>query len=57
MGYHVCFLDLQNTRAIEPLKDAVIPSPDDVVKQVRVGRQPNSRTARRSLICNGMPPL
>jgi N-acetylmuramoyl-L-alanine amidase len=38
------FLDLQNTRAIEPLKDAVIPFPDDVVKQVRVGRQPNSRT-------------
>ena len=38
------FLDLQNTRPIEPLKDAVIPFPDDVVKQVRVGRQPNSRT-------------
>ena len=38
------FLDLQNTRAIEPLKDAVIPFPDDVVKQVRIGRQPNSRT-------------
>jgi N-acetylmuramoyl-L-alanine amidase len=38
------FLDLQNTRAIETLKDAVIPFRDDVVKQVRVGRQPNSRT-------------
>ena len=38
------FLDLQNTRAIEPLKDAAIPFPDDVVKQVRIGRQPNSRT-------------
>jgi N-acetylmuramoyl-L-alanine amidase len=38
------FLDLQNTRAVETLKDAVIPFPDDVVKQVRVGRQPNSRT-------------
>jgi N-acetylmuramoyl-L-alanine amidase len=38
------FLDLQNTRAIEPLKDAVIPFPDDLVKQVRIGRQPNSRT-------------
>jgi N-acetylmuramoyl-L-alanine amidase len=38
------FLDLHNTRAIEPLKDAVIPFPDDVVKQVRIGRQPNSRT-------------
>jgi N-acetylmuramoyl-L-alanine amidase len=38
------FLDLQNTRPIEPLKDAAIPFPDDVVKQVRIGRQPNSRT-------------
>jgi N-acetylmuramoyl-L-alanine amidase len=38
------FLDLHNTRAIEPLKDAVIPFPDDVVKQVRIGRQPHSRT-------------
>ena len=38
------FLDLQNTRAIEPLKDAVIPFPDDVVKQVRIGRQPKERT-------------
>jgi N-acetylmuramoyl-L-alanine amidase len=38
------FLDLHHTRAIEPLKDAVIPFPDDVVKQVRIGRQPNSRT-------------
>jgi N-acetylmuramoyl-L-alanine amidase len=38
------FLDLQNTRAVETLKDAVIPFADDVVKQVRVGRQPNSRT-------------
>ena len=38
------FLDLQNTRTVETLKDAVIPFPDDVVKQVRIGRQPNSRT-------------
>jgi N-acetylmuramoyl-L-alanine amidase len=38
------FLDLQNTRAVETLRDAVIPFPDDVVKQVRVGRQPNQRT-------------
>jgi N-acetylmuramoyl-L-alanine amidase len=38
------FIDLQNTRAVETLKDAVIPFPDDVVKQVRIGRQPNSRT-------------
>jgi len=38
------FLDLQNTRAIEPLRDAAIPFPDDVVKQVRIGRQPKERT-------------
>jgi N-acetylmuramoyl-L-alanine amidase len=38
------FLDLHNTRAIEPMKDAVIPFSDDLVKQVRIGRQPNSRT-------------
>jgi N-acetylmuramoyl-L-alanine amidase len=38
------FLDLQNTRAIESLKDAVIPFSDDVVKQVRIGRQPRERT-------------
>jgi N-acetylmuramoyl-L-alanine amidase len=38
------FLDLQNTRAIEPLTNAVIPFPDDVVKQVRIGRQPRERT-------------
>ncbi len=38
------FLDLQNTRAVETLKDAVIPFPDDVVKQVRIGRQPKERT-------------
>jgi N-acetylmuramoyl-L-alanine amidase len=38
------FLDLHNTRAVEPLKDAVIPFSDDLVKQVRIGRQPNSRT-------------
>jgi N-acetylmuramoyl-L-alanine amidase len=38
------FLDLHNTRTIEALKDAVIPFSDDLVKQVRIGRQPNSRT-------------
>jgi N-acetylmuramoyl-L-alanine amidase len=36
------FLDLQNTRAVESLKD--IHFSDDVVKQVRIGRQTNSRT-------------
>jgi N-acetylmuramoyl-L-alanine amidase len=38
------FLDLQNTRAVETLRDAAIRFPDDVVKQVRIGRQPNQRT-------------
>jgi N-acetylmuramoyl-L-alanine amidase len=38
------FVDLSNTRAAEDLKDATIPFPDGVVKQVRVGRQLNSRT-------------
>ena len=38
------FVDLSNTRAAEELKDATIPFPDGVVKQVRVGRQLNSRT-------------
>jgi N-acetylmuramoyl-L-alanine amidase len=36
------FIDLQNTRAIESLKDAVYA--DDVVKQVRIGRQTDART-------------
>jgi N-acetylmuramoyl-L-alanine amidase len=38
------FLDLQNTRAVNALQDAVIPIGDDVVRQVRVGRQLDSRT-------------
>ena len=38
------FVDLSNTRAAEDLKDATIPFPDGVVRQVRVGRQLNSRT-------------
>jgi N-acetylmuramoyl-L-alanine amidase len=38
------FVDLSNTRAADDLKDATIPFPDGVVKQVRVGRQLNSRT-------------
>ena len=38
------FVDLPNTRAAEPLKDATIPFPDGPVKQVRVGRQLNART-------------
>jgi N-acetylmuramoyl-L-alanine amidase len=38
------FIDMQNTRAAEPLKDASLPFQDDVVRQVRVGRQLNGRT-------------
>jgi N-acetylmuramoyl-L-alanine amidase len=38
------FIDLSNTRAAEALKDATIPFPDGPVRQVRVGRQLNSRT-------------
>jgi len=38
------FVDLANTRAADALKDATIPFPDGPVRQVRVGRQLNSRT-------------
>ena len=38
------FIDLQNTRAVEALSGAVSPFTDDVVKQVRVGRQLDQRT-------------
>ena len=38
------FIDLRNTQAVEGLKDATVPFPDDVVKQVRIGRQPDNRT-------------
>lgn len=38
------FIDLRNTRAVDALKDAIITFEDDVVRQVRVGRQPDSRT-------------
>jgi N-acetylmuramoyl-L-alanine amidase len=38
------FVDLQNTRAVDALKDATLPFPDDVVRQIRVGRQLDRRT-------------
>jgi len=38
------FIDLQNTRTSDALKDVVIPFADDVVKQVRIGRQADART-------------
>ena len=33
------FVDLQNTRVVDPLKDAIIAFPNDVVRQIRVGRR------------------
>ena len=38
------FVDLRNTQPIEPLRDSTIPFPDDVVRQARIGRQPDNRT-------------
>ena len=38
------FVDLRNTQAVEALKDATITFADDVVRQARIGRQPDSRT-------------
>jgi N-acetylmuramoyl-L-alanine amidase len=38
------FIDFDNTRPVEAIKDATIPFPDDVVRKVRIGRQTESRT-------------
>jgi N-acetylmuramoyl-L-alanine amidase len=38
------FIDFENTRPVEAVKDATIPFPDDVVRKVRIGRQTESRT-------------
>ena len=43
------FVDLHNARAAETLKDVTIPFPDDVVRQIRVGRQIDSRTRWSSI--------
>src|SRR4051812_16346094 len=37
------FIDMQNTRASDGLRDAMLPFADDVVRQIRVGRQLNGR--------------
>ena len=37
-------IDLSNTRTVDALKDATIPFPDEVVRQARIGRQPDNRT-------------
>jgi N-acetylmuramoyl-L-alanine amidase len=38
------FIDFDNTRPVEAIKDATIPFGDDVVRQVRIGRQTETRT-------------
>ena len=38
------FIDLKNTRAVDELKDATLGFPDEVVRQIRVGRQLDART-------------
>ena len=38
------FVDLQQTRAVDALKDATLAFDDDVVRRIRVGRQLNVRT-------------
>ena len=38
------FVDLKNTRAVDELKDATLAFPDDVVRNIRVGRQLDART-------------
>jgi N-acetylmuramoyl-L-alanine amidase len=38
------FVDLQNTHAVEGLRDAVLAFPADAVKQIRVGVHPDART-------------
>jgi N-acetylmuramoyl-L-alanine amidase len=38
------FIDLRNTQAVGGLKDATLPFPNDVVRQIRVGWQSDNRT-------------
>ena len=38
------FVDLRNTEAVDALRDATIAFQSDVVRQARVGRQPDNRT-------------
>jgi len=49
------FIDLQNTRPVEALKDVTQSFPDDVVRQIRVGRQLGART-RVVLDLTDVPP-
>jgi N-acetylmuramoyl-L-alanine amidase len=43
-GAHRVFIDLQNTRPVEALKDVTQSFTDDLVRQIRVGRQIGTRT-------------
>jgi N-acetylmuramoyl-L-alanine amidase len=38
------YIDFDNTRPVEAIKDSTIPFADDVVRQVRIGRQTETRT-------------
>jgi N-acetylmuramoyl-L-alanine amidase len=38
------FVDLQNTRVVDALRDATLAFPDDVVRQIRIGRHADART-------------
>ena len=38
------FVDLKNTRAVDELRDATLAFPDEVVRNIRVGRQLDART-------------
>ena len=38
------FVDLRNTQVVEALRDATLAFEDDVVRQARVGQQPDNRT-------------
>jgi N-acetylmuramoyl-L-alanine amidase len=47
-------LDLQNTRAVDGLRDATLTFPDEVVRQIRVGRPIDGRT-RSAFDLSGSP--
>ena len=52
---HSVFIDLQNTRPVEALKDVTQSFTDDLVRQIRVGRQIGTRT-RIALDLNAAAP-
>ena len=52
---HRVFIDLQNTRPVEALKDVTQLFTDDLVRQIRVGRQIGTRT-RIALVLNAAAP-